>query len=50
MGAERVVPLVVWVGRMISFFDDNFVLACGGRNAVGQGGSTYYSSCDYQEG
>jgi hypothetical protein len=35
MGVEWIVPLVVWVGRMISFFADNFVLGCGGTNAVG---------------
>jgi hypothetical protein len=35
MGAEWIVPLVVWVGGMISFFTDNFVLGCCGTNLVG---------------
>jgi len=30
MSVEWIVPLVVWVGKMISFFADNFVLGSGG--------------------
>jgi hypothetical protein len=30
MGTEWIMPLVVWVGKMITFFADNFVLGSGG--------------------